>query len=126
MSTRLPIVLDEWEETARSARTGSAGGAGGGGKSGGGGGYWREGSWDGAEINIGRTPDNDLVLPRGNVSKHHARLVLHEGQYFLSDLNSTNGTYVNRVRIRVPTVVRYGDRIYIGDFVLRFEVGPKP
>jgi predicted component of type VI protein secretion system len=122
MSTRLPIVLDEREETARSTRTA---GAGGGGRSGGGGGYWREGSWDGVELNIGRTADNDLVLPKGNVSKHHARLVFHDGQYVLSDLNSTNGTYVNRVRIKVPTVMYYGDRIYIGDFVLRFEVGPE-
>jgi len=123
MSARLAILLDEREETARSARTGGAGGGGASG-GGGGGGYWRQEPWDGGELNIGRTRDNDLVLPKGNVSKHHARLVFHEGQYVLSDLNSTNGTYVNRVRIKAPTVVHYGDPIYIGDFVLRFEVAP--
>jgi len=37
------------------------------------------------------------------------------------DQNSTNGTYVNRQRIVQATIVREGDRIYIGDFVLRIE-----
>jgi pilus assembly protein CpaF len=73
------------------------------------------------ELSIGRVQGNELMLPKGNVSKRHARLVFRDGRYIVTDLNSTNGTYVNRRRINQATIVRHGDRIYIGDFVLRIE-----
>jgi pilus assembly protein CpaF len=73
------------------------------------------------ELSIGRVQGNELMLPKGNVSKRHARLVFRDGRYIVTDLNSTNGTYVNRRRINQATIVRQGDRIYIGDFVLRIE-----
>src|SRR5690606_2685856 len=66
---------------------------------------------------------NDLVLPKGNVSKRHCRLERVEGRFTVTDQNSTNGTYLNRRRISQSTVVRQGDRIYVGDFVLRIEEG---
>src|SRR6185436_2569698 len=71
---------------------------------------------------VGRVQGNDLMLPKGNVSKRHARLLYRDGRFIVTDLNSTNGTYVNRRRISQATIVREGDRIYIGDFVLRIEV----
>ena len=74
------------------------------------------------EISVGRVQGNDLMLPKGNVSKRHARLIYRDGRFIVTDLNSTNGTYVNRRRISQATIVREGDRIYIGDFVLRIEV----
>lgn len=74
-----------------------------------------------AEISVGRVQGNDLMLPKGNVSKRHARLLYRDGRFIVSDLNSTNGTYVNRRRITQATLVREGDRIYIGDFILRIE-----
>jgi pilus assembly protein CpaF len=61
------------------------------------------------------------MLPKGNVSKRHARLIFRDGRFIVTDLNSTNGTYVNRRRISQATIVREGDRIYIGDFVLRID-----
>ncbi|HTV25811.1 MAG TPA: FHA domain-containing protein, partial [Polyangiaceae bacterium] len=64
---------------------------------------------------------NDLVLSKGNVSKRHARLTQKDGRFVVVDQNSTNGTYVNRQRIVQATIVREGDRIYIGDFILRIE-----
>src|SRR5690606_315161 len=51
-----------------------------------------------------------------------ARLLFRDGRFIVTDLNSTNGTYVNRRRIAQATIVREGDRIYIGDFVLRIEL----
>jgi pilus assembly protein CpaF len=66
------------------------------------------------------------MLPKGNVSKRHARLLYRDGRFIVTDLNSTNGTYVNRRRITQATIVREGDRIYIGDFVLRIEPGSAP
>jgi pilus assembly protein CpaF len=70
------------------------------------------------EVSIGRLEDNDICLPKSNVSKHHARLVFKDDRYVLLDQKSTNGTYVNGRRISAPMVVRKGDKIYIGDFIL--------
>jgi pilus assembly protein CpaF len=85
------------------------------------GGAERREAFDQPEINIGRVQGNELMLPKGNVSKRHARLVYRDGRFIVTDMNSTNGTYVNRRRISQATIVRQGDRIYIGDFVLRIE-----
>src|SRR3954463_9489268 len=63
------------------------------------------------------------MLPKGNVSKHHARLLYRDGRFIVTDLKSTNGTYVNGRKIAQATIVREGDKIYIGDFVLRIEAG---
>src|SRR6187549_2108615 len=73
------------------------------------------------EINVGRVQGNDLMLPKGNVSKRHARLLYRDGRFIVTDLKSTNGTYVNGRKIAQATIVREGDKIYIGDFVLRIE-----
>jgi hypothetical protein len=85
------------------------------------GGAERREAFDQPEISIGRVQGNELMLPKGNVSKRHARLVYRDGRFIVTDMNSTNGTYVNRRRINQATIVRQGDRIYIGDFVLRIE-----
>ena len=86
------------------------------------GGAERREAFESAEITVGRVQGNDLMLPKGNVSKRHARLLYRDGRFIVTDLNSTNGTYVNRRRITQATIVREGDRIYIGDFVLRIEL----
>src|SRR6478736_4368827 len=59
------------------------------------GGAERRESFDKNEINVGRVQGNDLMLPKGNVSKHHARLLFRDGRFIVTDLKSTNGTYVN-------------------------------
>lgn len=85
------------------------------------GGAERRESFDKNEINVGRVQGNDLMLPKGNVSKHHARLLFRDGRFIVTDLKSTNGTYVNGRKIAQATIVREGDKIYIGDFVLRLD-----
>jgi pilus assembly protein CpaF len=87
------------------------------------GGAERRESFDRTEINVGRVQGNDLMLPKGNVSKRHARLLCRDGRFIVTDLKSTNGTYVNGRKIAQATIVREGDKIYIGDFVLRIEAG---
>jgi pilus assembly protein CpaF len=87
------------------------------------GGAERREAFDRSEINVGRVQGNDLMLPKGNVSKHHARLLSRDGRFIVTDLKSTNGTYVNGRKISQATIVREGDKIYIGDFVLRLETG---
>lgn len=86
------------------------------------GGAERRETFETAELTVGRVQGNELMLPKGNVSKRHARLLYRDGRFIVTDLNSTNGTYVNRRRITQATIVREGDRIYVGDFVLRIEV----
>ena len=86
------------------------------------GGAERREVFDAAELSVGRVQGNELMLPKGNVSKRHARLLYRDGRFIVTDLNSTNGTYVNRRKITQATIVREGDRIYIGDFVLRIEM----
>jgi hypothetical protein len=80
----------------------------------------------GDECTVGRAPGNDLCLPGGNVSKRHARFFYRDGQLFVTDLKSTNGTYLNRARLNEPHPVKPGDRVYIGDYVIRFEDAPAP
>ncbi len=87
------------------------------------GGAERREHYDRTEINVGRVQGNDLMLPKGNVSKRHARLLYRDGRFIVTDLKSTNGTYVNGRKIAQATIVREGDKIYIGDFVLRIESG---
>jgi pilus assembly protein CpaF len=87
------------------------------------GGAERRESFDKNEINVGRVQGNDLMLPKGNVSKHHARLLYRDGRFIVTDLKSTNGTYVNGRKIAQATIVREGDKIYIGDFVLKLDTG---
>jgi len=86
------------------------------------GGTERREVFDKTEINVGRVQGNELVLPKGNVSKHHARLLFRDGRFIVTDLKSTNGTYVNGRKITQATIVREGDKVYVGDFILRVEV----
>ncbi|HZU84600.1 MAG TPA: FHA domain-containing protein, partial [Polyangiaceae bacterium] len=89
------------------------------------GGAERRETFEKNEINVGRVQGNDLMLAKGNVSKHHARLLYRDGRFIVTDLKSTNGTYVNGRKISQATIVREGDKIYIGDFVLRLETGER-
>jgi pilus assembly protein CpaF len=79
--------------------------------------------FDKPEVTIGRVQGNDIILPKGNVSKRHSRIVLKDGRFIIVDLKSTNGTYVNGRKITSPLVIKGGDKIYIGDFILGIEEG---
>jgi pilus assembly protein CpaF len=77
--------------------------------------------FDKPEITIGRVQGNDIILPKGNVSKRHSRIVLKDGKFIIVDLKSTNGTYVNGRKITSPLVIKDTDKIYIGDFIITVE-----
>ncbi len=64
---------------------------------------------------IGRSPSNTITLPTDSfVSSEHSLLTLRDNQWWLEDLGSTNGTYVNRRLVSSPTRVNFGDVIEIG------------
>ncbi|RMG18889.1 MAG: FHA domain-containing protein [Deltaproteobacteria bacterium] len=73
------------------------------------------------QVVIGRVEGNDIVLPKGNVSKQHAKIVQKDGKFIILDLKSTNGTFVNGKKINAPQVVRPTDKIYIGDFIINVD-----
>jgi len=80
-------------------------------------------TFDKTEIRVGRVRDNDIVLPKGNVSKHHCRLLLQNGQLTVEDLGSTNGTYVNGRKIGEATSISTSDKVFVGDFAIRVTGG---
>jgi hypothetical protein len=71
-------------------------------------------------ITVGRALDNMIRLEDGTVSHHHAMLVQDGADYKIRDLNSTNGTRVNGMRI-VEVKLHNGDQIRIGSVEMRFE-----
>jgi pSer/pThr/pTyr-binding forkhead associated (FHA) protein len=64
-------------------------------------------------LRVERAEDCQLVFCDATVSRHHARLELREGRWFLVDLGSSNGTVVNGRRVR-DAEVRAGDRVRLG------------
>jgi hypothetical protein len=74
-------------------------------------------------VSIGKGKQNDIVLPDDSVSTTHARLEFQDGAWRLTDLNSTNGTYVESVRLapQVPTPLPYGSSVRFGGARLHFR-----
>ena len=70
--------------------------------------------FDGTSLTIGRAADNDLVVPDGRVSRHHARISGRRGTLVYTDLGSTNGSRVNGASVG-ELVLGAGDRIELGD-----------
>lgn len=65
-------------------------------------------------LTLGRDPRNDTVIDHPLVSRFHAQIELQEGSWTLTDLNSSNGTFVNGKQINQKRPLRPGDTIRIG------------
>jgi len=74
---------------------------------------------DSAGFLIGRKPEASLCIPSPTVSREHAELTVVNGELSLRDLDSTNGTYVNGIRIQQPCTVRHTDLLQFGQAVFR-------
>ena len=71
--------------------------------------------FQGSTISIGRNPSNDCVLNSEKVSANHARLYYDQKQWWIEDLKSKNGSFVNDEILKNPTVVVNGDELLFGD-----------
>jgi pSer/pThr/pTyr-binding forkhead associated (FHA) protein len=77
------------------------------------------------DVILGRAPDCPVQLPDKRISRHHAVIRHRKDGYWLED-QSTHGTRLNASMIGVPTMLRPGDRIYIGPYIIIFQPDTAP
>ena len=70
---------------------------------------------------IGRAPSCTLVLDDDYSSSRHARIYPENGQWYVEDLGSTNGTFVGRQKITEPTAVTIGSQVKVGQSTLELQ-----
>ena len=73
-------------------------------------------------LQVGRSPSCQIPLTDTFASSIHSRLFARDGSWFVEDLCSTNGTYVNERRVTAPAEIKVGDRVRVGRTLL--EVRP--
>ncbi len=73
-------------------------------------------------VTLGRAADNTIALPDTYASAYHARLDQRDGEWWLTDLDSRNGTRLNDVPIGKPVPLANGDVIGIGEMKLKIEI----
>jgi pSer/pThr/pTyr-binding forkhead associated (FHA) protein len=76
---------------------------------------------DGRPITLGRADDSTLVLDDDYASTRHARIVLRGSDWYVEDLGSTNGTYLDRAKVTAPLRVPLGVPIRIGKTVIELR-----
>jgi predicted component of type VI protein secretion system len=79
--------------------------------------------WSGGANVIGRAPDATIQVDVAGVSRHHARIVVSNGEATLEDLGSKNGTFVEHKRI-TSTRLSDGDELRLGSVSLTFRIEP--
>lgn len=72
------------------------------------------------EIVIGRSPNVQIVINEQSVSRNHAQCICNEGFVSITDLGSSNGTYVNDQKITEPQALNDGDIIRLGNIVFKY------
>ena len=76
------------------------------------------------EVTIGRDPASTCILEDQTVSAHHARLFYRQGQWWVEDLRSTNGTYLNQEPVNTPLVLAHGDELRFGQVMMNILLEP--
>ncbi|MDI1447317.1 FHA domain-containing protein, partial [Polyangium sp. 6x1] len=75
---------------------------------------------------LGRHPNNSIQLLDKIVSKEHCIIELRGTQFYLRDLGSLNGTFINNERVRGEAPLKHGDEIALGSTRGRFDDTPSP
>ena len=79
-------------------------------------------SYSVSELVIGRDQTCDLVLDANTVSAEHARLSYHHQNWWLEDLGSRNGTYLNLERVTTASILVSGDELQIGQVLIKISI----
>ncbi len=74
---------------------------------------------------VGRGEENNIVIKDRCLSRNHAMLQCTEGGYYLIDMGSSNGTFVNGRRVNIPIIIHNGDTVTFGQTELKFFL-PRP
>jgi len=74
------------------------------------------------EIILGRSPASTYIIHNETVSSAHARLAYHHEQWWIEDLRSTNGTFLNDEKISTPTVIMSGDELRCGQVNIQIQI----
>ena len=75
------------------------------------------------EIILGRESSCDFTLNDQTISSRHARLAYHQNQWWLEDMASTNGTFLNGEVVTSPVVITHGDELRLGQVAVRIMIG---
>ena len=75
----------------------------------------------GTVLYIGRDSNNDIQINKDFVSKKHARITLQKNRYWLEDLKSLNGTYLNNKPLKKSAALTEGDNLTVGGIPFKFE-----
>jgi hypothetical protein len=73
------------------------------------------------ELTVGRAEGCQVTLDDTYASQLHARIFRKDGQLYVEDLGSTNGTYLNRKKVTAPVAFRRGDRLQVGKTVMELS-----
>lgn len=72
---------------------------------------------------IGRSKSCDFVIPEDQISRQHCMITLtSDGTFLLEDLSSTNGTFLNGMRLQGPAILYPGDQVGLADTLLIFQI----
>jgi pSer/pThr/pTyr-binding forkhead associated (FHA) protein len=74
-----------------------------------------------ASVTVGRAPECELRVDDTYASSQHARIFGKNGSWYVEDLGSTNGTFVNEQKLAAPAMLQPGDRIRVGATVLELR-----
>jgi diguanylate cyclase (GGDEF)-like protein len=78
---------------------------------------------DEEELSIGRDDNNHIVVDLDNISRNHAKISARHGRFYVSDLGSTNGTYLNDEEVTEEVPLRSGDFVKVGGAIFKFLSG---
>lgn len=78
-----------------------------------------------SQITIGRDPACECFLDESTISARHARLSYHHAQWWVEDLHSRNGTFLNELAVSGPIVLTSGDTLRCGQRVLQVSIAER-
>jgi pSer/pThr/pTyr-binding forkhead associated (FHA) protein len=77
-----------------------------------------------SRILLGRDPNSDLQINNSTISSKHAQFIFRQNQWWIEDLDSTNGSYLNQVPVEEPMVITNDDALRCGSVNILIKIKP--